>query len=57
MDEKGLDFEAVRRLAAIEIFKALETLECPYCGKPTVCVDGETECAEYRKLKKKFGVE
>jgi hypothetical protein len=47
-DEKGLDFEAVRRLAAIEIFKAFEKWldKCAY-GRDN----------EYRKIKKKFGVE
>jgi hypothetical protein len=49
-------FDLTEKAAAEEIFKALDMVECPYCGKPTVCVDGETECAEITKLKKKFGI-
>jgi len=53
----GDAIDLAEKAAAEEIFKALDAVECPYCGKPTVCVDGECECAEITKLKKKFGAE
>jgi hypothetical protein len=53
VDEKGLDFEAVRRLAAIEILKIAKKCNLIYCSdkKCPMCVPFKNE------MKKKFGVE
>ena len=50
MGEKGLDFEAVRRLAIIEIFKEIENIAN---SMDDVCI----KSLDYIELKRKFGVD
>jgi len=51
MDEKGLDFEAVRRLAAIEIFKEIEDESYGNPNDAFLIYWGD-----WMRIKKKFGV-